>query len=353
MTPSWLLLCYCVLVALSSLAGGVVPVLVRMTHLRTQLLMSFVSGLMLAIAITHLIPHSMEMLPSSTLSGAFTLGGVIGMFLLLRVFHAHHHAAHEDASTHSMPCEADDRCHAHSLDDSAAIESRPIELKDGQPLVSQKLALPVLGPSAEAHSHHHEQHDHDDHAAHKTKYGWIGMLFGLGLHTMMDGVALAASVAAEAHHGAWMDLAGLGTFLAVALHKPIDAFSIGSIMRKDGWGLQERSAVNLCFSLACPLGAMLFWLGATRLGAETSTIVGCGLALSAGFFICIALADLLPEVHFHDHDRLKLTLALFLGILMAIGIESLPGHQHGIGDTHSHDGESAPKVPAVSESLDR
>ncbi len=116
MTPSWLLLCYCVLVALSSLAGGVVPVLVRMTHLRTQLLMSFVSGLMLAIAITHLIPHSMEMLPSSTLSGAFTLGGVIGMFLLLRVFHAHHHAAHDDASTHSIPCEADDRCHAHALD---------------------------------------------------------------------------------------------------------------------------------------------------------------------------------------------------------------------------------------------
>ncbi len=166
---------------------------------------------------------------------------------------------------------------------------------DGQPLVSQKLALPVLGPSAEAHSHHHEHHDH---GTQKTKYGWIGMLFGLGLHTMMDGVALAASVAAEAHHGAWMDLAGLGTFLAVALHKPIDAFSIGSIMRKDGWGLQERSAVNLCFSLACPLGAMLFWLGATRLGAETSTIVGCGLALSAGFLSASHLRTCCPKCTF-------------------------------------------------------
>lgn len=326
MTPSWLLLCYCVLVALSSLAGGVVPVLVRMTHLRTQLLMSFVSGLMLAIAITHLIPHSMEMLPSSTLSGAFTLGGVIGMFLLLRVFHAHHHAAHDEASTHSIPCEADDRCHAHSHDDSPSTQSSS----------GHALSLPVLSQASATNRHHHETSVHDEQASAKNKYGWLGMLFGLGLHTMMDGVALAASVAAEAHHGAWMELAGLGTFLAVALHKPIDAFSIGSIMRKDGWGLQERSAVNLCFSLACPLGAMLFWFGATRLGAETSIIVGCGLALSAGFFICIALADLLPEVHFHDHDRFKLTLALFLGILMAIGIESLPGHQHGIGDTHSH-----------------
>lgn len=261
MTPSWLLLCYCVLVALSSLAGGIVPVLIRMTHLRTQLLMSFVSGLMLAIAITHLIPHSMELLPSPTMSGGFTLGGVIGMFLLLRVFHAHHHAAHDDASTHSIPCGEDDRCHAHSHDHDHSL--LPVTPQGTQ---LQAGALPVLtvdnqvqGPVSKGH-HDHSGHSH---AAGTTKYGWLGMLFGLGLHTMMDGVALAASVAAEAEHGAWMDLAGLGTFLAVALHKPIDAFSIGSIMRKDGWGLRERSAVNLCFSLACPLGAMLFWLGAT------------------------------------------------------------------------------------------
>ena len=60
--------------------------------------------------------------------------------------------------------------------------------------------------------------------------------------------------------------------------------------------------------------------------------------MSAGFFICIALADLLPEVHFHDHDRGKLTLALFLGVLLAIGIENLPGHKHG---GHNHRDHSA------------
>jgi zinc and cadmium transporter len=62
--------------------------------------------------------------------------------------------------------------------------------------------------------------------------------------------------------------------------------------------------------------------------------LGCGLALSAGFFVCIALADLLPEVHFHDHDRVKLTASLALGILLAVAIENLPGHSH---DHHLHD----------------
>jgi len=72
-------------------------------------------------------------------------------------------------------------------------------------------------------------------------------------------------------------------------------------------------------------------------------VLGWGLAISAGFFIGIALADLLPEVAFHDHDRGKLTTAFLLGIMIAVGIENLPGHSH---DNHSsnpdaiHEGHS-------------
>ena len=52
------------------------------------------------------------------------------------------------------------------------------------------------------------------------------------------------------------------------------------------------------------------------------------LAVSAGFFICISLSDLLPEVSFHQHDRGKLTLSLLLGIALAFAVENLPGHSH-------------------------
>jgi zinc and cadmium transporter len=50
---------------------------------------------------------------------------------------------------------------------------------------------------------------------------------------------------------------------------------------------------------------------------------GCALAFCAGTFLCIACADLLPELQFHSHDRLKLTLALAAGLGVAILIGQL------------------------------
>jgi len=51
--------------------------------------------------------------------------------------------------------------------------------------------------------------------------------------------------------------------------------------------------------------------------------VAAALAFSAGAFICIALSDLLPEVQFHSHDRVALTLAFLLGIGLAYGMGSV------------------------------
>jgi zinc and cadmium transporter len=49
------------------------------------------------------------------------------------------------------------------------------------------------------------------------------------------------------------------------------------------------------------------------------------LAFSAGTFLCIALSDLLPELQFHSHDRLKLSIALLAGFaLMAVTAELEP-----------------------------
>ena len=45
--------------------------------------------------------------------------------------------------------------------------------------------------------------------------------------------------------------------------------------------------------------------------------IACALAFSAGTFLCISLSDLLPELQFHSHDRLKLSVALLLGLGVA------------------------------------
>ena len=284
-----LLAVYCILIVTASMTGGWLPSIIRLTHLRTQLLMSFVAGLMLGIAMLHMLPHAAELLPSATQTGAAALVGIITMFLLMRAFHVH---AHDEFD------ELDPEAHSHDHD----------------------------------HDHEHSGGCHHGHASHGKPLGWVGLLFGLGLHTLMDGVALGASVAAEAYHSPFLGLAGLGTFLAVVFHKPLDAFAITSLMKKGGWSNRQQNLVNITFSLFCPIGALLFFFGATRLTANDA-VLGWGLAISAGFFICISLADLLPEVAFHDHDRIRLTAALLVGVALAVAIESLPGHDH---EDHGH-----------------
>jgi zinc and cadmium transporter len=73
-------------------------------------------------------------------------------------------------------------------------------------------------------------------------------------------------------------------------------------------------------------------------------VVGCALAFAAGVFLCISLADLLPEVTFHTHDRFRLTTFLLLGVGLAYGIGFIePVH------SHSHTGPTQSAVPLNDE----
>ena len=302
MSALLILVVYCVVIVAVSLAGGRLSSLLRMTHLRTQLLMSGVGGLMLGIAMLHLLPHAAEELGSASRAGIGALAGLVAMFLLVRLFHTH---------DHSVPV---------------------VENGDGS---SQDEAddEPFLDTQNDHHACDH--HNHDNSA---KGISWFGLFFGLLLHTVVDGIALSASVIAECEHGAWLGLSGLGTFLAVALHKPLDAFAITSVMNRQRWSTSAQWVANLTFSMACPLGALAFYFGVSGL-LDNTLLLGWGLAVSAGFFIGIALADLLPEVAFHDHDRGKLTFAFLLGVAIAVGVENLPGHSHNHG-SHDHDPRS-------------
>jgi len=55
--------------------------------------------------------------------------------------------------------------------------------------------------------------------------------------------------------------------------------------------------------------------------------LGCALAFCAGSFLCIASSDLLPELQFHSHDRLKLSIALIAGLTIAVLIKQLEPSQ--------------------------
>lgn len=291
MYEPFLLAVYCMLIVAGSLAGGWLPSLFRLSHLHLQLLMSLVSGVVLGVALLHLLPHAAAVLPSLDWAVGFALAGLLVTFFLVRFFHSHSHDVVEtDEHEH---CEHD---HDHS------------------------------------HSHGHAHPETHGHA-----FSWAGLFIGLALHTLIDGIALGANVAADAQHAAGWSLAGLGTFLAVFLHKPLDAMSITSLMAVGGWPPARRRLVNGLFALMCPLGAALFWLGLSQFVDEQPLILGSALAFSAGVFLCISLSDLLPEVQFHHHDRWKLSAALLLGVALAYGIGYLePAHSHGHAN-HAHD----------------
>ena len=275
MDSIFLLLVYCTVIVLASLTGGWLPSLVRMTHLRMQVTMSLVSGLMLGVALLHLLPEAFYYCNSAWVACVALLVGLLVMFVLMRLLHVHHHGDTQDFQDE----------HAHC---------------------------------------HHAEHKPD---AHHQKISWMGLFFGLAVHTLLDGVALASAVIAERDiaHGALSTL-GFGTFLAVALHKPLDALSITGLMKAEGWSEKAQAMVNASFALACPVGA-LGALSISYMLPESRLLIGCTLAFSAGFFLCIALSDLLPEVQFHSHDRFKLLAALFIGVGIAVGIESLHSHE--------------------------
>lgn len=149
------------------------------------------------------------------------------------------------------------------------------------------------------------------------------------VHTLIDGVALATKVHVDARESPAGWLLGISTFLAILLHKPLDAASITSLMTAGNWPSAQRMAINAGFALMVPLGALSFYFGVALLGPHEHRVVGCALAFSAGVFLCISLGDLLPEIEFHAHDRLLLSAALVIGVLVAWLIGFLePPHRH-------------------------
>jgi zinc and cadmium transporter len=89
------------------------------------------------------------------------------------------------------------------------------------------------------------------------------------------------------------------------------------MMRLDGWSERQRSVVNVVFAVLCPIAALLFYVG---FNGPIASVLPAALGFSAGAFICIALADLLPEVQFHSHDRLVLTSSFLLGLAIALAL---------------------------------
>ena len=112
--------------------------------------------------------------------------------------------------------------------------------------------------------------------------GYLALL-GLGVHTLFDGVAIAAGFMIGPALGALISI-------AVFLHKVPEGFTIASVMLAGGGSRRAAVGAGAVLGALTIVGAV-----ATRFIAEQH--VGVALALSAGVTIYVAASDLIPEVN--------------------------------------------------------
>ncbi|MDB5350020.1 MAG: putative divalent heavy-metal cations transporter [Planctomycetota bacterium] len=268
---------FCAAIVASSLLGGLLPLSTRLTHTKLQIYLSFAAGTMLGTAFFHMMPEAVKLGSENTLH--WSAAGLLSLFFLERWFAFHHHEAPADPSE---PCPIHPHEHLHGSGHAAGL------------IVAE--APGGLGPQSKGTSLH-----------------WGLAALGLAAHTIAGGIALASAVASGSSATAW------GVFLATIIHKPADSLTIVSLMLRAGVAARNAHLVNFGFSLLIPIGAVLFGVGSRIMGGgDSHPFTAATLAFSAGTFLCIALSDLLPELQFHAHDRVPLSVSLLGGFsLMA------------------------------------
>lgn len=273
----------CGLIIVVSLLGGWLPLRMGPSHRIMQVALSFVAGTMFGLAMLDLLPEAVHADHESVSPGGleyiilWVVAGFLAIFILERFVCFHHH-----------------------------------EIPDSEDKSSQ--------------------HDHS--------VSWIATALGLSLHSVMAGIALAASIVLGVDSE--QAIPGFAILLAIVLHKPFDSMSLIALMTADGRSRGFRILANLLFSLVTPAGVVIgLFLG---LGDESHTPAWLGPALgfAVGMFLCVSLCDLLPELQFHHHDRILLTVALLLGLGVA-WIAGLFHHHH-----HHEPGSDELNPPAIT-----
>lgn len=123
---------------------------------------------------------------------------------------------------------------------------------------------------------------------------------GISLHSLLDGVALGA--------GLFLPQLGPVVLIAVIVHKMPDSISISSILLSAGWPRGRVAMLSVLFALTTPVGALLAYLFFRTLSPVDIAVV---IGVSAGTFLAIATADILPQIH-RIEERNPMTLLFLL-----------------------------------------
>lgn len=158
-------------------------------------------------------------------------------------------------------------------------------------------------------------HHHD--GTHGTNPPISGIFWGDVLHNFIDGFAIGAAFLLSPH-------AGILTSLAVGLHELPKEMADFSIYLRSGCSDIKNILLNLISSLVAVMGGLIVFLNREWVASYEGSL----LAMTAGMFLFIALADLIPEMHEGIKESDKKNKIAWLAVFaagLAVGIVSTTG----------------------------
>ena len=155
------------------------------------------------------------------------------------------------------------------------------------------------------HPHHHVDEDASHHHP-------VPLLLSIGdtFHNFIDGILVAVSFLAN-------PALGVVTAFSVAAHEIPQEISDFSVMLNHGWGRRKVLWANIFSSLASVAGGVLAYLFRDAIYPVLPQLLGA----TAGIFLYIATADLIPEISSKEHwDKTSHVLGLVILGAVSVGL---------------------------------
>jgi zinc and cadmium transporter len=137
------------------------------------------------------------------------------------------------------------------------------------------------------HWFHHHGPETEGHSEIKPTVALVTI--GDAVHNFIDGVVIAGTFMVDPR-------LGLVTTLAVAAHEIPQEIGDFGVLVHQGVSKARVIALNVLSAVAAIFGATITYF----VGHAIEPLLPIFLAITAGFFIYIALADLIPEIHHED-----------------------------------------------------
>lgn len=150
--------------------------------------------------------------------------------------------------------------------------------------------------------YHHCGCEDKDKGGYKTHL-IINNMVGDGVHNFIDGTIIAGAFLTDFR-------LGVVTTIAVIFHEIPQEVSDFSILVYCGLSRLKAAVINVAFGLTSVLGA----IAAFALAREMANLVPYLLAIAAGNFIYLAMADLIPELQHEDKRRYVWQQLIWVGL---------------------------------------